>query len=96
MLFTNIWELLKDMRLHGSGNIICADSPPYYGWVDQKTEREWKIALWDAFNTLRLADPISVKMVSESFNLADSRKQLVGLLDKLPCMERLNKLKAFW
>lgn len=96
MIFTNIWELLIDMRIYGSDEILCADIPPTYGWVCQKTEKEWRISLRDASSSLRLCDAKSIKMLTEAFNSAAARQNITKFLDALPFLERWNRLRVFW
>lgn len=96
MIFKNIWELLYDMRVHGSNDILCADNPQFLlmGWICVKTEKMWEISISDYRSSVKFGDSDSIKILNSA--MLTDRAKIIDLLDKLPLLERLNKLKAFY
>jgi hypothetical protein len=99
MIYDNIWELLCDMKLNNSGEILCADQLTClsFGWVDQNTERVWEIKLQDVKLSIEdIGDEDTVAKVIKHFSTPGGRSKILELLNDLPHLERLCKLKAFW
>lgn len=85
MIFTNIWDLLNDMRSHGSKNIICADGVDGvlgYGWVCQDTEKVWAISFSDFIKTVSQHEE-HLEVLTQYFSSAENRRNIRDLLDKL-------------
>ena|ERR1700677_3466075 len=98
MIFENIWHLLYDMRLHSSSEVICADNPQFltFGWICMKTEKQWEITVQNYRSSVKLGDPNSIKSLDSMMSNTKDRSKIIELLDKLPFLERINKLKAFY
>lgn len=93
MIFTNIWDLLKDMHDSGSSDILCADRVDGilgYGWVCQQTEKVWAISFANVSRTGNLKGPQNSILLKEYFSTAESRRKILELLTKLPCLQGVN------
>lgn len=94
--FENIWLLLLDIKLCSSGNILCADNLPNFGWVDQETEDFWEISIFDAKCSMKIADDSSIERLNKYFsNRREEGNNIYHILDDMPYIKRLCNLKAF-
>lgn len=86
------------MRLHSSPDILCADDPQFFmiGWICMKTEKQWQITLENYCSSIKLGDLNSRKMLDSLMQSTKNRSKIIELLDELPFLERLNKLKVFY
>ena len=85
MIFTNIWDLLKDMYASGSTNILCADGAEGvgFGWVCQETEKVWTISLPNFSRTGNQANIKDVKILKSYMCSSAGREKIVEMLDIL-------------
>lgn len=86
MIFTNIWDLLKDMHASGSHNLLCADGVDGilgFGWVCQDTEKVWAISLANVARTGNQADIKDVRILKAYIANCDGRRKIVEMLDIL-------------
>ena len=104
MLFTNIWELLYDIKISGVRDILNADNPikSELGWISQefidlsKEIVSWEISLSDFKKTLQCGDEKSILILRKYFFNKRNQLSIIQLVDSLPNLERLMKLKVFW
>jgi hypothetical protein len=100
--FVNILDLLIDIKINGSAiilNLDCAHELRY-GWQDDINHIYWSITLSNLRKSLEEIKNIDFQLyecIKEHFFTRSSSTEMVHqLINKLPSLERYNKLKAFW
>lgn len=91
MIFSNIWDLLEDMRASGSTNILCADGVDGvvgFGWVCQDTEKVWAISMANTSRTGNLQGRENSVLLQQYLSTAENRRKIVELLDTAPYLQQ--------
>ena len=97
MLYTNIYELLADILSSGQKDIICDDLPKQLiiGWKSESTEQSWQIRIRD-YRLSRELDEQGFVILKELIHSFDKRNNIVEMLESIPIVVKLSKMKAFW
>lgn len=92
-----IFELLQEMKKTCNGDVLPADSPPYYGWCDIDNEIIHKIHAGKVSKSLKACPDIEIRKIINEHFLNRNQQGLPDLLGKIPDdLDKILILKAFW